>query len=181
MAKKNRKWTNLPGTVPEEIVELSEKELAIRKATDERRAKSMSELAAEYGDLCEEEEFADLAKKARDIVYEALERLIGDQLKRIQTLSGQDTWRGDGQLFTPKISVIPLVADRTALMQYLKDTKQESLLTLEFPRLKSLTTTVLDDLESMTPAERSLSTVTYTEPLPGVKLYLKHGIRRTKA
>jgi len=180
---KKRQWTNLKGAVPEEVVEVSEKELAIRAATDERRNKSMKELAAEYQGLVEEEEFADLAAKKRDIEYQALERLIGDELKRVQELSGQDTWRGEGQMFSPKISIIPVVADKETLTKFIKDEGMEALLTLEYPRLKSLVVSTLEKFATMTPEERAAlpSGVTIATPVPGVKLFIKNGIHRTKS
>jgi len=197
MAKKARKWTNLPGEVPAEVIEVSEKELAIRAAADERRAgvyedpldgqmlprraKTMNELAQEYRDLCEEEEFEDLASKRRAILFEALERLIGEQLKIVQEMSGQDTWRGEGQLFSPQVTPIPVVHDKAALAKYIEDNKLQSLLTLEYPRLKSLVIDKLEELTAMTPKQRAAETSTLSDPLPGVKIFVKQGVHRTKS
>ena len=183
MAKrKARKWSNLKGDVPEQEVEVSERELAIRAKTDEWRGESMAELAIEYQQLVEEEEFATLAAKQRSIMYEALERLILDELKRVEEVSGQDMWRGEGQTFSPKTTVIPVVTDKAEVMKYLKDTGQEALLTLEYPRLKSLVTDALEAIALMTPAQRAeLVGVTLDKPLPGVKIFIKNGVHRTKA
>jgi hypothetical protein len=181
VAKKGRKWSNLKGAVPEQPVELSARELQIREDMAKHTGKAMRELAQEYQGLVEEEEFADLATKKRGVAYEALERLIGTELERVKDFSGQDTWRGEGQTFSPKISVIPVVADKGALMQHIRATGQEALLTLEYPKLKSLVVNILEELAVMTPAQRAVCTINLEEPIPGVKLFIKPGVHRTKS
>lgn len=141
----------------------------------------MNELALEYAGRVEEEEFETLASKKRSIEYEALERVILEQLRRVYELSGQDTWRGEGQLFSPQTTIIPVVYDKNKLMQYIKDSKQEHLLTIDGGRLKSLVVEVLESFQTMTPEERAEQTATPLEPLPGVKLFLKNGVHRTQS
>lgn len=190
MAKKARKWSNLKGQVPEAPVELSEREIKVRAAMDERRIvvtedglrpATMKDYAAEYAGLCEEEDFESLAGKDRSVKYEALERLIRAELTRVEEISGQDTWRGEGQTFSPKTTPIPVVVDKTALMQYIKDEGLESLLELPSPRLKSMVTDKLEELVAMTPAQRAAQTATLEQPIPGVKVWLMPGIHRTKS
>lgn len=176
---KARKWSNFADTIPPPVAGVSERELKVREATDDRADKPMQELALEYQELVEEEEFEDLAKKARSIKYEALERRIRQELKKLDEYAGTDMWRGAGQTFSPQNMIIPVVTDRAALRQYLEDTKQQHLLTLDGSRLKSLVTDVLESFETMTPAERAACTFTPEQPLPGVKIYLKPGIHRT--
>jgi len=188
---KERKWSNLRGVLPEVEEELSDREQAIRKEVGERlagvnekgeprAAKTMRELAQEYLGIKSESEFFEAEQRARDIKKEALERLVQDELKKVEEMSGQDTWRGEGILFSPKTSVIPVVKDRAALMKYLEDTKQTALLTLEYPRLKSLVVGKLEELVAMTPAERSEQTATLQNPIPGVEILLKRGVRPTE-
>src|ERR1041385_3404928 len=117
---KKRKWSNLAGQVPDEPKPPTERELKIRTRCDELRglaldpdgrpvpAKSMRDLAADYAALVEEESFEELAAKKRSVEYEALERVILDELNRVQELSGQDMWRGEGQTFSPKFNVVPI-------------------------------------------------------------------------
>ncbi len=182
MAKKAKKWSNLAGTVPEPPAEVSERELRVRAETDARADKPMKELALEYQELVEEEEFEKLAQHERSIKYEALERRIRHELAKLKELAGSDVmWRGEGQTFSSKNTIIPVVTDKAALRQYIEDTHQEHLLTLESPRLKSLVIETLEGFETMTPAERAKCTVTQDAPLPGVKIYLKPGIHRTES
>lgn len=180
--KKARKWSNLHGHIEEAVVEVTEHELAIRAKADEWRGESMNDLAAGYQALVEEEEFEELAAKKRSIAYEALERLIGDELKKVEELSGQDMWRGEGQTFSPKTTPIPVVYDKAALMKHIADTGQQSLLSLSGPTLRALVNDALEAIVLMTPAERAaLVNVALDKPVPGVKLYLLKGVHRTKA
>lgn len=178
MAK--RKWSNLRGQVPDEPQEVSEREQTVRARVDVHRAKTMSELADEYKTLVEEEDFADRADKARSIEYEALERLILTQLKAVQEFSGHDTWQGDGQSFAPQYTPIPIVVDKTALIAYIREHGMEALLDLGYPKLRSLVTSRLDEITTMTPGQRAvLPPDALSQPLPGVKIFLKTGVRWT--
>lgn len=187
MAKKKRQWSNLEGVVPEVAEdELSEREVNIRTAMDQFRetTPAMKELAQEYQALVEEENFADLEARKRSVKFEALERLIRQQLKTVEEVSGQDMWRGEGQTFSPKTTIIPTVRDKEALIAYIKANGMEDTLTLPAPRLKSLVIDMLEAFETMTPAQRvelSRKGITLENPIPGVELYLKPGVHRTES
>ncbi len=176
---KPRKWSNVP--LPEQPEpELTERELKIRASMDERASKTMRELADEYQEACEEEEFETLAQAKRSVLYEALERLIGRQLTRIQEETGHDNWKSaDIGTFSPSTTVIPIVHDRHALMKHIKDQGLESLLTLESPKLRSLIADVIEGVEKMSPAERAELNPNLEEPIPGVKVWKKRGVRFT--
>lgn len=193
MAKKGRQWSNLRGLVPEQDErEPTEKELKIREAVAEREehvdedgaavpAKTMRELAAEYSDLCEEEEFEDLAKKQRAIKYEAVERIFREKLEAIHEQTGHDTFRGEGQLFSPKTMIFPVVYDPAKLRKHIDDLGMTELLELPSGRLKSLVVEQLEKFETMSPAERAECVHTPVEPVPGVKLFIKRTVHRTKS
>jgi hypothetical protein len=190
---KKRQWSNLRGLVPEQDEkEPTERELAIREAVAEREdhededgkpipAKSLRELAAEYSDLCEEEEFEDLAKKQRSVKYEALERMFRERLESIHEQTGHDTFRGEGQLFSPKTLIIPVVYDPKKLRKHIDDLGMSELLELPSGRLKSLVVEQLEKFETMTPAERAECEHTLIEPVPGVRLFIKRSVHRTKS
>lgn len=187
---KKRQWSNLRGLVPEAEDKVDDRELAIRQAIAERedhedengkpiRAKTTAELAAEYGDLCEEEEFEDLAKKKRSVTYEALERMFREKLERIHEQTGHDTFRGEGQMFSPKTLIIPIVHDPKKLRKHIDDLGMNELLELPSGRLKSLVVEQLEKFEQMTPAERAACPHTLVEPVPGVKLFIRRSVHRT--
>ena len=178
MAK--RKWSNLdvPGEEPSQA-EPTERELKVRELTARRSDKTMKELAAEYAAVVEEEEFADRMAAMRSILYEALERRILQDLKTVEEVSGRDIWRGEGQTFSPQILVIPQVKDRAKLLQHIKDTNQEALLTLPDPRLRSIVVKMLESLVEMTPAQRAESNINLAEPLPGVTIFTKTVVHRS--
>lgn len=189
---KKRQWSNLRGLVPEKEEELSERELAIRESVATRedhedeegklvRAKTMLELAEEYSGLCEEEDFEDLAKKKRSIAYEAIERILRSKLEDIETMTGHDTFRGDGQLFSPKTLVIPIVYDKAKLRKHIEDEGMTEMLELPKGKLTEMVNDVLEKFETMTPAQRAESKATLVEPVPGVKLFIKRSVHRTKS
>lgn len=199
MAKrKGRAWSNLPGQVPDEPVPVTERELAIRKRADELRglaldpatnqplaAKTMRELAQEYASLVEEEDFESLAHKQRSVAYEALERVILAELARVEELSGQDTWRGEGQTFSPKFLPIPVITDRAALLRWIKEQgHEEYLLDVKDSRLKEVVLAALntDAAAAMTPGERAQlrpGEPASGQPPPGVTVFVRRGINRT--
>lgn len=193
MAKKGRQWSNLRGLVPEQDEkEPTERELAIRQAIAEREehvdekgdkvpAKSLRELAGEYNDLCEEEEFEDLAKKQRSVKYEAVERIFREKLERIYEETGHDTFRGEGQLFSPKTKIFVDVYDKRKLRQHIDDLGMNELLELPSGRLNSLVVEQLEKFETMTVAERAECPHTVKEPVPGVRLFIKRSVHRTKS
>jgi hypothetical protein len=190
---KKRQWSNLRGIVPEQDEkEPTEREIAIREAIAEREAhetedgvpireKTLLELAGEYADLCEEEEFEDLAKKQRSVKYEAIERIFREKLETIHQMTGHDTFRGEGQLFSPKTLVIPIVYDPKKLRKHVDDLGMNELLELPSGRLKSLVVEQLEKFETMTAAERAECPHTLVEPVPGVKLFIKRSVHRTKS
>lgn len=198
MAKKARKWSNLDGQLPEEPKPLSEREVKIRVEVDKLRgmavdndtgelipAKTMRELAADYAGLVEEESFEDLAQKKRSVKYEALERVIYDELRRVQELSGQDMWRGEGQTFSPKFSPIPVITDMAALEAWIEANGYEYLYTIDGGRLKNLVVEALDTdaAAAMSPAERAAlkpGEAASGQPPPGVSVFLRKGVNRTE-
>lgn len=190
MAKKAKKWSNLGEVVPEEDKPLSEREIAVRKLMDELRVVNegettrpvtMKDLAQEYGSLSEEDDFAGKEAKRRSIRFEALERLIMPELRRIEEMSGQDKWRGEGQTFSPRTTIIPQIVDRAAFHKYLKDTSQEELFTVKDSKVRELVEDAIKTVEEMSPEERAESTFNLLEPLPGVKLFIKKSVNRTES
>lgn len=186
MAKKPRKWSNLQGQVPEEPVEVSPRELKVRAKADALRAERvpMKTLAQDYAALVEEEEFEEIAKKKRAIDYDALERVILDELTRVEELSGQDTWRGEGQTFSPKFTPIPTVFDKKSLLSWIHENNLDDLLDIHYSRLKSVVIEALktDLAATMTPAQRAAlkpGEPGSGQPPPGVSVYLRKGINHT--
>jgi len=190
VAKKARKWSNIAEAVPEEEKPLSEREIAVRKLMDELRVvkaedqddrpATMKDFAQEYGSLAEEDDFAGKEAKRRSIRFEALERLIMPELRRIEEMSGQDKWRGEGQTFSPRTTIIPQIADRDAFHKYLKETNQEELFTVKDSKVRELVEDAIKAVEEMSPEERAESKFNLLEPLPGVKLFIKKSVHRTE-
>lgn len=183
MAKKARKWSNTG--LQEEPVELSERELKIRAATAERDAKTLKDLAEEYLGLIEEEEFEELAQKARSITYEALDRRIRTELVKVKDLSGHDTWRGEGMTFSPKTLLIPVVKDKKALRDWVKASGREDMMEIGAPKLKSIVVDAMntDDAADMTPGERAklkAGEPASGAPPPGVEVYTRPGVNATR-
>lgn len=196
--KKGRKWSNLEGQLPDEPVALTERETKIRAEADKLRglaidektgqpfvAKTMKELAEEYSVLCEEEDFESLAHKERSVKYESLERVIYSELQKVEQLSGQDSWRGAGQTFSPKFTVIPIVTDKARLIHWIKTNgHEEYLLDVKESRLKEVVLAALntDAAAAMTPAERAnlkAGEAASGQPPPGVTVFMRKGVHRT--
>ena len=188
---KNRKWSNLKGQIPDEPVEVNPRELLVREEADKWRGADgkdhdMSELAREYQSLCEEEEFEDLARKVRSVKYEGLERVIRERLEKVMELSGQDMWRGEGQVFSPKYQPIPTIADRTALVAWLKEKGiYQDLLILDTDAVVKMTKEALDtDMAvTLTPGERAKlqpGDPASGQPPPGVSVFFRKGVNRTE-
>src|SRR6185369_3179191 len=162
---KPRKWSNLKGQIPDaaEQVELTPRTAEVIKRADDRRVQpggvpvTMDDLATEWSGLEEEEDFEDLAKADRNITFDALTRRILEELERVKALSGHDLWRGNGQTFSPKFALNIRVTDPAALMQWVKDTNQEHLLTIPRGRLSGIVAECMnvDAAAAMTPAERA--------------------------
>ena len=181
MAKKARKWSNLTGQLPEPPVELDARELAVRADMDLYRGKPMRELAQEFQGVCEESDFAALEEKKRSVKNAALERLIRDELKKVEELSGQDMWRGEGWTFSPKNTVIPIVSDRAAFLAWIRSTGRESFLDVSPPRIKSIVVDALneDEAVTLTPSERAVLAAGEPgscAPPPGITVFLLPGI-----
>lgn len=154
------------------------------EAKDARQAKTMNELALEWADLEEEEEFEELAQSERNIKYAALERRILEELEKVKQVAGTDMWRGEGHTFSPKFTPRPVVTDLPALMAWIKSTGQEHQLTLPKPRLKSIVCEALDTelAASMTVAQRA--ELKPGDPSsgacpPGVSAFLDTGVHHT--
>lgn len=185
MAKKPRAWSNQRGKLPEPPAESSEWMKKVFAAKDERSAKTLDELAAEYEGLVEEEKFEELARKARNIIYEALERRMLEELEKIEKMSGQDMWRGEPGTVSPKFTPRPNVVDQAALDGWIKEHKLESMLTLPGGRLNSIIAEAYDQdiAASLSPAERAALKAGMPgslQPPPGVNVFLKNCINFTQ-
>lgn len=189
--KKARKWSNV--NVPNEPVTLTDREVAIRAEADKLRGmgrdekgeqlkpKTMRELAQEYKGLLEEEGFETLAQKTRSIQYEAYERVIRDELTKIEEMTGQDMWRGENMTFSPKNILIPVITDRAALRKWIEDTGQQDILEIPGPKLKSIVTEAMDtdgaatltaeERHALKPGEPSSG-----QPPPGVSVFIRKGV-----
>lgn len=185
MARRNkpRKWSNLKDVLPaapaKESGEWIEKVFAEK---DKRADYTMEELDAEYALLVAEDEAAAAAQRERNIKYEALERRILEELEKVQTVSGQDMWRSrEGHTFSPKYDPYPIVKDKAALMQWIRDSKLEDLLTLTKPTLKMIVREAFDtELAAlMSPGQRAQlkpGQAGSGAPPPGVEVFLKTGV-----
>ena len=185
MAKKPRKWSNQKDKLPAPPAESSQWMDKVFAAKDERKDKTMAELAEEYKGLVEEEKFEELARKARNIIYEALERRMLEELEKVEQLSGQDVWRGGPGTFSPKFTPRPTVTDQAALDAWIVENKLESLLTLPSGRLSSIVAEAYDPdaAASMTPAQRAAlkpGMPGSALPPPGVSVFLARGVNYTK-
>ncbi len=183
---KPRKWSNMKGTLPDhpEQVELTDRVKEILKRKDALAGKSMKELAIEYDALEQEEEFEELTRYERNIEYEAVERSVLEQLEKVREVAGTDLWRGEGQTFSPKYTLSPVVEDPVALMDWVKATKQESLLRLLPSALQSIVTEAMNTEISLalTPAERAALKPGQPgsgQPPPGVTVFLRTSVNHT--
>jgi hypothetical protein len=183
---KPRKWSNLKGQLPDdpEQVQMSPWMEKVLTAKDARQSHTMQQLQDEWVDLEQEEAFASLAEGERNIKYEALERRILEELERVKAVAGTDMWRGESKTFSPQFTPRPVVDDPAKLLQWIKDTKQEALLTLPAPRLKSLVCEALDTEAAavMTPAQRAelkAGEPASGSPPPGVSVYLQTKVHHT--
>lgn len=187
---KPRKWSNLKGQIPDAPVELSERFQEVLAETDKLRIKetgevfSMADLQNEWVALEEEADFASLQEHQRNVKFDALERRILEELEKVKAVAGTDMWRGEHKTFSPKFTPRPTVTDLQALMQWIKDTKQEDQLTLAHPRLKAIVCEALDPdaAAAMTPAERAAlkpGAPASGLPPPGVKVFLDTGVNHT--
>lgn len=200
---KTRKWANLKGQIPDDPaqVELSPRTIEVIAEADKRRTKTvedphtgaadvrpvgMDDLAQEWSGLEEEEEFEDLAKAQRNIVYDALTRRILEELERVKQIAGTDMWRGEGQTFSPKFMLNVRVTDPVALRKWVEDTAQQHLLTIPSGRLKGIVGEAMntDSAAAMTPAERSALKPGMPgsgQPPPGVSVTLFTSVHHTSS
>ncbi len=189
---KPRANAHLIGKIPDAPVELSERQQRVFAEKDKRRIKEdgspveLRDLALEYGSLEEEEEFEDLARTERSVVFEALERRILEELEKVKGIAGTDMWRGEGQTFSPKHVLNVHVTDPQALRRWIKETDQEHILSVPAARLKSIVGEALNpELSSvMTPAERAKLTPGQPgsmQPPPGVSVSLHHTVNHTNS
>lgn len=189
MGKKSRKWANLKGQLPEKAQDhLSPEFKLVLEEKDKRTGKTMKELAEEYQSLEEEEAFAELEAAARRRVFDALDLLVLEKLEEVKRVAGADIWRGGDTLgtFSEKLQPRPLIKDKHTLLQWIRDTQQEHLLTLPKPRLTSIVCEALDVEEAvnMTPAERAAmqpGQPASGQPPPGVEVFLQRTVHRTSA
>lgn len=201
MAKARRKqvWSTLG--LKEQPVEISERELAIRAEADRLRGLgsdpktgephkklTMAELDDEYESLDEEAEFAELQAKARSIKYEALERVMLEELAKIEEISGQDKFRRGNVTISPSPMIIPSVENVEVFEQWVRDSKMDDLFVTEVPgsKIKMLVNEAFDPkvAESLTVKERAALVAGAPgscQPPPGLKVYIKKRIHRHKS
>lgn len=180
MARRNkpRKWSNLKGTVPQVPVEISPRQEQVFQQRDERRGQGMPDLTTEWAKLEAADTVAADAQSKRNITYDALEVLMLEELEKIQTLSGQDQFRGPDGTFSPKNTLYPTVKDEAALKAWVIESGMSSMLELPRPRLASIVAAAYDmtNADLLTPAARAglkpgqpMSGM----PPPGVEVFIK--------
>lgn len=183
--KKAGKWANQVGTIPEEQKDtVSPWFKKVLEEKDTLQGLSMAELDAKWAALEAEDEAVEEARKARNIKYEALEMRILEEIERIKTISGQESWRGNGTLITPKRVLRPSVKDKAALRAWVEEHDMEAMLELPSGRLNSLVTDAFDteNASILTPAQRAtLSAGMPGSQLapPGVEVFMKTTVNRT--
>lgn len=184
-ANKPRKWANQKGVLPDAPVgESTEWMGLVYEHKDTLAGKTMTELQDEWASLEEEEEFAKLAESKRNIEYRALELRILEELEKVKAVAGTDMWRGERKTFSPQFTPRPTVTNLSALMQWIKDTGQEAVLTLASPKLKSIVCEALDTdaALAMTPAQRAElkpGDPASGVPPPGVAVFLQTSVHHT--
>lgn len=192
---KDRAWSNLKGVIPDapEQVELTPRTIKVIEEADKRRVKlvdeqehpvTMDDLAKEWSGLEEEEEFEELAKTQRNIIYDALTRRILEELEHVKAVAGTDMWRGDGQTFSPKFALNIKVTDPIALRKWVEETGQQHLLTIPRGRLNGIVAEAmkLDTAAALTPAERAALKPGQPgsgQPPPGVEVTLFTTVHHT--
>lgn len=174
---KPRKWSNMAGRLPERVVELTPRELAIRAAKDQLAGKSMRELQELWLKMDVVEAQAAAESKKRSIVYAAIERLALDELKAIKEKAGTDQFKSELGTFSPKHNVEPSIEDNDVLTAWAKQNGFEELLTLPSGKLKEIVTEALDEKAAMSltvPQRAALppGSAGSMQPPPGIKLYL---------
>jgi hypothetical protein len=185
VAKKSRAFSNLKGVVPDyKEVTASDRQLRVNAETDKRAAKSMMELADEYGELCLSDDAAAAEAKERNIKFEALERRILPILENAKAQGYGDMWRGLGQTFSPKYKPRPAVKDRSALLKWIKDTGQEDQLTLPDGRLGEIIKEAFDEQIAMALHPDDRAKLKPGQPgsmqaPPGVEVYLQTTVHHT--
>jgi hypothetical protein len=195
MARKARKWSNLPDDVaPAQPVDelspwfqdvLKEKGKYVTTLVDGDESKmNMDLLATEWAKLEAEEAAEEEARTLRNKRYEALSLMILPRLESIQALSGQDTWRGGGQTFSPKVTLRPIVRDKAKLREWLEDRDMEDTLELPSGRLNSIVTEAFEQEQAsyLTPAQRANLPAGMPGSMlapPGVEVFRKTTVNRT--
>lgn len=185
MARKPKKWSNMEGVVPAVPQDtLSPWFQKVLKEKDTLADLSLLELDARYAVLVAEEKAEEEARRLRNIKYKALEMRMLEELEKVATVSGQETWRGNGTTLSPKRSLRPTVKDKAKLKEWLGERDMEDLLELPSGRLNSIVADAFDaeNASMLTPAQRATLTAglpgSQLAP-PGVEVFMEKTINRT--
>lgn len=151
MAKKAKQWTSL-GLPAEPEDKQSERFQEIIRLKDERAQIKLADIVEELNDVKDERDLISKRDQQLSRLEEALERLILDALDT----QGADQIKIGGRTFSERVDVIPLVEDRDAMLNWVKQTCPE-LLKVDSGNLKTIVKEALDPevAATMTPAQRA--------------------------
>lgn len=166
-------------------MQLTERMVQVLKEKDERATKTMKELAEEYAGLEVEDATAAEAQSRRNILYDAIERRMLEELAKVKELSGDDTWRGESAgTFSPQFKIKPVVEDPVTLMAWVRESGREAQLRLMPATLASIVTEALEtqyaalltvsQRAELKPGEPGSGT-----PPPGVGVFLRETVHHT--
>ena len=185
MAKK-RKWSNLKGVVPNEPQETSSERFGrVLKEKDNRKTRTLLQLAEERDHLKSLQTIAKDTEKERNILFDAIEMRVLEELEKVKATAGTDMWRGpQNQTFSPKYTPYAYVTDKEKLRQWVKDQQLEHLLELPSNVLGNLVKEALNpDLAAMVPpnlrSQLKPGMAGSMQPPPGVGVYLRTTVHAT--
>jgi hypothetical protein len=181
-AKKPRQYSNLKGNVPEEP---TPRQAALQEALDTRATKTIAELTEEFNRKAAEAASLSTQAKALGNEVDALEILIRRRLKEAE-LESADV---NGFVWTETCEPYPslLAADAPSIIEYFKNNGFEDLLQLKTAEVTERLKGIVKDeakageLEIVEIDNGDGTTRTEVRStIPGVKVFLKYKLSRTK-
>lgn len=153
----------------------------VLKEKDARQGVPLAELAKQYNEAVQLKALIDEQRSHVTALLEALDRRILEDLES----QGLESFRAEGQTFSPRHDLYPRVVDRDALHQWLKDTDQEYVLTVNHQNLKTMVKEAFDpaNYQGLTLEQRQqipAGAAGSCAPPPGVEAFAQRTLGRVK-